>query len=113
MARFNIEGMNFEQARSHIEENLSDLLADFEAGDMKAGRYIGVYYLMEAALRGDITSQVAVGSLFEEGTILDQDMDAAKYWYAAAIAQDHPRQDGTMLAAAASRAMQRLEDRPI
>lgn len=108
--RFNIEGLGFEESRKHIAENLGQLQSDFTAGEMKAGRYISLYYLMEAAQRGDITSQIALGSLYEFGNIVDRDTQEAKRWYRAAIEKDHPKQDGTMLAAAAAEAMKRLSE---
>lgn len=105
---FNIEGKNSAQAKPAIEEQLEQLTSDFNAGDKKAGRYIGLYYLLKAAERDDITSQIAIGHLLEFGVILDRNTDEAKAWYKKAIAQDHPKKDGTMLAAAATAAMKRL-----
>ncbi len=108
MAFFNIEGKNFKEAKAAIEEKLGDLTQEFQGGDVKAGRYIGIYHLMEAAERGDITSQVAIGNLFELGSIVDRNLDEARTWYQAAIAKDHPKMDGTMLAAGATEGMKRI-----
>lgn len=109
MKFFNIEGKNFAEAKKAIEDNQVDLESKFSNGDMKAGRYLGVMYIMEAAVRGDITSQVALGNLYELGSIVDQSKEEAVHWYQEAIAQDHPKQDGTMLAAGATRGMARIE----
>lgn len=106
--RFNIEGKGFREAVDLIGESLETLGKDFSEGDMKAGRYIGVYYIMRAAERGDITSQVALGNLYELGSIVDQDTEEAKKWYGRALAQDHPKMDGTMLATGASAGIKRL-----
>jgi TPR repeat protein len=105
---FNIEGKNYEEAKKAIEDNRTVLETSFADGDMKAGRYLGILYIMEAAARGDITSQVALGNLYELGSIVDQDNEEAVRWYRAAIAQDHPKRDGTMLAAGATKGMARL-----
>ena len=110
MEDFCIEGKNSKEARTAIAERLDELAADFADGDMKAGRYIGLYYLLEAAERGDITSQVAVGNLAELGTVLDQSDADARFWYQEAIAKDHPKKDGTMLAAGATAGLQRLAE---
>ncbi len=106
--RFNIEGMNFAEAKAALEENLESLLQGKENGDFKAGRYIGLYYLISAAESGDITSQIALGQFYEFGVITDQDSEEAKKWYGKAIEKDHPKKDGTMLAAAATLGMERL-----
>jgi len=108
MKRFHIEGLGYQEARGKIGNDLDRLKDDFSDGDMKAGRYLSVYYLMEAAARGDITSQVTLGSLYEFGNIVDQDLDEAAKWYRTALAQDHAKADGTMLAAGAADGMKRL-----
>jgi len=108
MAFFNIEGRDYEEAKKAIEGNLESLKKEYTEGDKKAGRYLGVYYIMEAAGRGDITSQVALGNLFELGSIVDKNVDEAKHWYGEALAQDHPKMDGTMLAAGATEGMKRI-----
>ena len=63
---------------------------------------------MEAAVRGDITSQVALGQLFELGSIVDRNLGEAERWYREALLQDHPKADGTMLAAGAALGMRRI-----
>lgn len=105
---FNIEGKNYEEAKKALEENRKALETDFANGGMKAGRYLGILYIMEAAERGDITSQVALGNLYEMGSIVDQDTEEAVRWYRAALAQDHPKRDGTMLADGAAKGLERL-----
>lgn len=108
--RFDIEGLNEQEVLSKIEDNLDLLKEDFAEDGMKSGRFLGLYYLLKAAERGDITSQIAVGSLYEFGTIVDQNTDEAKKWYERAVAKDHPKADGTMLAAGASAGLKRLGD---
>lgn len=106
---FNIEGKGFEEAKKAIGDNLEMLEAQYREGSMKPGRYIGLYYIMNAAERGDITSQVALGNLYEFGSIVDRDSQEARRWYEKAIAQNHPKADGkTMLAAGAEEGMKRL-----
>lgn len=107
--RFNIEGMGYEEAKAAIAANLEDLQKEFSADGMKPGRYIGVYYMMIAAERGDITSQIALGNLYEFGSIVDRDVEEAKKWYRTALSKDHPKKDGTMLAAGASAGLARLK----
>ena len=105
---FNIEGLRSLEAKEKIGSNLDVLMRDFASGDMKAGRYIGYYYLIEAASRGDVTSQIAAGNLCEFGSVADRSSEDARYWYAKALEKDHPKRDGTMLAAGAAEGMARL-----
>lgn len=86
----------------------SELKAADAAGNMKAGRYLSVLSLMKAAEKGDLTSQIALGDAYASGTILPYDSTKAKEWYGKAIAQDHQKEDGTMLAAGANLGMGRL-----
>jgi len=109
MVLFSIDGLGFSEAKKYIQENTEILDKQFYEGNMKAGRFLGLFYLMEAAERGDITSQIAIGYLYEFGVIVERNITEAKEWYAKAIAQDHPNKDGMMIAAAASEAMKRLE----
>lgn len=108
-ALFSVEGMNSEEASAHIEEHIGELREDFASGGMKSGRFLGLYAIIKAAMRGDITAQVALGNLYEFGSIVDQNAGEAEKWYREALAHDHPKKDGTMLAAGAAEGMKRLQ----
>lgn len=101
------QGVNDFNAGSY-DKSLAELKAADAAGNMKAGRYISMIYLMKAAEAGDLTSQIALGDAYASGTILPYDAAKAKEWYGKAIAQDHQKQDGTMLAAGANLGMGKL-----
>lgn len=101
------QGVNDFNAGNY-DRALQELKAADAAGNMKAGRYISVIYLMKAAEAGDLTSQIALGDQYASGTILPYDAAKAKEWYGKAIAQDHQKQDGTMLAAGANLGMGEL-----
>lgn len=105
---FNIGGLDEQEIKSKIETNFDVLKEDFDRNGMKSGRFLGLYYIMKAAERGDITSQIALGNLYESGTIVQKDCEEAEKWYGRAVAQDHPKADGTMLAAGASAGLRRL-----
>lgn len=105
---FSVDGMDTEEIISHIEKHMDVLKEDFASGGMKSGRFLGLYAIIKAAMRGDITSQVALGNLFEFGAIVDRNAAEAEKWYRKALACDHPKKDGTMLAAGAAEGMSRL-----
>ena len=111
-------------AKSTIEQYFNAGISAWEAGDeeeaekqfakadehgsMKAGRYLGVIALKRAAERGDITSKVILGTLYEYGYAVPNDNEKAKEWYRSALADDHPNRDGFNLAAGADLGMGRL-----
>lgn len=101
------QGVNDFNAGNY-DRSLAEFKAADAAGNMKAGRYISMIYLMKAAEAGDLTSQIALGDAYASGTILPYDAAKAKEWYGKAIAQDHQKQDGTMLAAGANLGMGKL-----
>jgi len=79
-----------------------------ELGHMKAGRYLAVIDLMRAAGRGDITSKLILGTLYEFGYALPCDARKAERCYMSALADNHPNREGFMLAAGADLGMGRI-----
>ncbi|WP_319498762.1 tetratricopeptide repeat protein [uncultured Cohaesibacter sp.] len=80
-----------------VTKNLDKALSYFqqanEAGDMKAGRYVGLImaeqgndaaaaeWFKKAAEAGDITSQYYLGRAYQTGKGVEQDFAAALLWY--------------------------------
>ena len=90
------------------EEALALLLAAQDGGSMKAGRYLGIIYLQQAARRGDITSEVILGMLSEYGCGLEENSEKAEEYYLSALRDNHPDREGVMLAAGADLGMGRI-----
>lgn len=80
----------------------------FAHDSMKAGRYLALIDLEKAAKRGDITSKVALGSLYEFGIAAAYDLPKAKKLYQSALADDHQDMQGYMLAAGADLGLGRI-----
>ncbi|MCD7920648.1 MAG: sel1 repeat family protein [Clostridiales bacterium] len=76
-----------------VEKALVLLQQAVAGGCMKAGRFVGLYYMeknlpeeakkwfLEAANRGDITSQYHMGVLYENGIGVEADLNEAIRWY--------------------------------
>lgn len=79
-----------------------------EHGSMKAGRYLAVLALRRAAERGDITSKVILGTLYELGYAVSCDTNLAAELYNSALKDDHKNKEGFMLAAGADLGLGRI-----
>lgn len=88
-------------ARAKLEQLLNNK-------SMKAGRYLALMDLEAAAKRGDITSKIALGSLYETGIAAHYDLTKAKALYLSALTDDHPDMEGYMLAAGADLGLGRI-----
>ena len=64
-----------------------------QLGNMKAGRYLAVIALKEAAERGDITSKLMLGTLYEFGYAVSNDTEKAKALYRSALADNHENRE--------------------
>lgn len=80
----------------------------FQQNSMKAGRYLALIDLTKAAKRNDITSKVALGSLYEFGIAAAYDLPKAKKLYQSALADDHQDREGYMLASGADLGLGRI-----
>lgn len=106
---FNL-GMLYWQGRG-VTKQPQTALAYFEAarkaGNMKAGRYIGLYHeqhgqyaravadYRQAADAGDITSQYYLGRAYQQGKGVKRDYSQALMWYTKAASRgDHVAADG-------------------
>lgn len=96
------EGQNNTDAWEHLA-SAADL------GSMKAGRYLALIALWQAAERGDITSKVILGTLYEFGYALPCDAKKAEEMYVSALRDNHLNREGFMLAAGADLGLGRLE----
>lgn len=77
-------------------------------GSMKAGRYLALINFEKAAKRGDITSKIALGNLYEFGIAATYNLSKAKELYQSALADDHQDMQGYMLASGADLGLGRI-----
>jgi TPR repeat protein len=92
----------FAAARSALEKLAAK-------NSMKAGRYLALIDLEQAADRGDITSKIALGNLYETGIAADYNLTKARSLYLSALADDHQDMEGYMLAAGADLGLGRID----
>lgn len=88
-----IQYLNGYGVEADVEKALILLQSAIAGGCRKAGRYVGLYYMeknhpeearkwfLEAANRGDISSQYQMGVLYENGIGVEKDLTEAIRWY--------------------------------